>query len=114
MALKFCPNCGKQNTLGSNFCSNCGANLQEKGNQVFEIVDGVLIKYHLKTRRAFFISASDKVSINPRAFWTSELIRFLQAGFNRTKKPFLDVLPFPSHLRLKEVAALYFAMIRIL
>lgn len=49
MALKFCPNCGKQNTLGSNFCSNCGANLQEKGNQVFEIVDGVLIKYNGKS-----------------------------------------------------------------
>lgn len=48
MALKFCPNCGKQNTLGSNFCSNCGANLQDKGNQVFEIVDGVLIKYNGK------------------------------------------------------------------
>ncbi len=48
MALKFCPNCGKQNTFGSNFCSNCGTNLQEKGNQVFEIVDGVLIKYNGK------------------------------------------------------------------
>ena len=48
MALIFCPNCGKQNTFGSNFCSNCGTNLQEKSNQEFEIVDGVLKKYNGK------------------------------------------------------------------
>ena len=48
MALKFCPNCGKQNTLGSNFCPNCGTNLQDKSNQEFEIVDGVLKKYNGK------------------------------------------------------------------
>ncbi|MBR1846770.1 MAG: leucine-rich repeat protein [Bacilli bacterium] len=48
MALKFCPNCGKQNTFGSNFCSNCGTNLQDKSNQEFEIVDGVLKKYNGK------------------------------------------------------------------
>ena len=49
MALKFCPNCGKQNTFGSNFCSNCGTNLQDKSNQEFEIVDGVLRKYNGKS-----------------------------------------------------------------
>ena len=48
MALKFCPNCGKQNTFGSNFCSNCGTNLQDKSIQEFEIVDGVLKKYNGK------------------------------------------------------------------
>ncbi|MDY6392524.1 MAG: leucine-rich repeat protein [Bacilli bacterium] len=48
MALKFCPNCGQQNTFGSNFCSNCGTNLQDKSNQEFEIVDGVLKKYNGK------------------------------------------------------------------
>lgn len=48
MALKFCPNCGKKNENNSNFCSNCGTNLQEKTNSVFEIQNGVLIKYNGK------------------------------------------------------------------
>ena len=49
MALKFCPNCGKQNINGSNFCSECGTNLQEaKQKPTFEIENGKLIRYHGK------------------------------------------------------------------
>lgn len=49
--MKFCPECGKPVTEGSQFCSNCGANLEDKNHQEMILESGLENKEETATNR---------------------------------------------------------------